>query len=237
MISNIDIDAMKQKKPFFIHIPKNGGLTIRWSPLISVQPATPNTHISKQYTRDLLAQMKAVGDEPGFEHARWRDVHSWWWIDYQPVAIIRNPWDRVVSRYFFAKKVIEVEKKVPASYADVRSFEHFLEERHKWGNTPFMWHRAVRGWYPAFEHVVDPATGTVPVDILRFENYNEDFQRYFGVNSTPKPRNVTALNKGSYQDLYTPETIQVVADWYKKDIEYWGYDFDTGPTRNTVFTT
>ena len=45
-------------------------------------------------------------------------------------------------------------------------------------------------------------------------------------------RNVTALNKGTYKDLYTPETIQIVADWYQKDIDTWGYDFDTGPTRN-----
>jgi hypothetical protein len=47
-----------------------------------------------------------------------------------------------------------------------------------------------------------------------------------------KARNVTALNNGSYRDIYTPETIQIVADWYKKDIDTWGYDFDTGPTRN-----
>ena len=45
-------------------------------------------------------------------------------------------------------------------------------------------------------------------------------------------RNVTGLNSGTYQDLYTSETIQIVADWYQKDIDTWGYDFDSGPTRN-----
>ena len=44
--------------------------------------------------------------------------------------------------------------------------------------------------------------------------------------------NVTALNSGTYRDIYTNETIQIIADWYKKDIETWGYDFDTGPTKN-----
>ena len=40
------------------------------------------------------------------------------------------------------------------------------------------------------------------------------------------------MNKGSYMDIYTPETIQLVADWYKADIDMWGYDFDTGAQKN-----
>lgn len=218
---------------FFIHIPKNGGMTIRRSPLIQVQAADRSFHKSSEYTHGLLQKMAETGDHPGIEHARYRDIHSSTWNIFTPFAIVRNPWDRVVSRYFFAKKVIEVEKKVPKSYADVSSFEAFLEERHKWGNEKYMWHRAVRGWYPALDHVINPATGTVPINILRFENYDEDFQRYFGVFEPPKPRNVTALNKAHYTDIYTPETRNIVGDWYKADIDYWGYDFASGPTRNT----
>jgi len=211
-------------------------MTIRRSPLIRVQAAQEWTHHSPEYTHNLKAKMRETNDHPGIEHARFKDLNIFLWKGkYRPFAIVRNPWDRVVSRYFFAKKVIEVEKKVPKSYADVSSFEAFLEERHKWGNEPYMWHRAVRGWYPAFDHVVDPTTGKIAgcVDILRFESYNDDFRDYFKVLATPQARNVTALNKGSYKDIYNSKTIQIVADWYSKDIETWGYDFDSGPTRNT----
>jgi len=222
-------------RPFFIHIPKNGGMTIRRSPLVNVQVATENTHASPAYTAALKKKMKQTNDHPGIEHCPLRFINASLWFNHRPFAIVRNPWDRVVSRYFFAKKVIEVEKKVPASYADVSSFENFFEERHKWGSEDFMWHRAVRGWYPALFHVSDKNTGRIAhnVHILRFENYNEDFRNYFKIKSDPQPRNVTALNKRSYRDIYTPETIQIVADWYKDDIDTWGYDFDTGPTRNT----
>jgi hypothetical protein len=139
----------------------------------------------------------------------------------------------------FAKKVMEFEGTQPEGYADTSSFEAFLEERHKWGGQEYMWHRAIRGWYPAYDHVSD-LEGNNRCDILRFENYNDDVKLYFGLLNNPAHRNITRVpnDKGktgygtSYTDIYTKETIQLVADWYKKDIDYWGFDFDTGATKN-----
>lgn len=220
----------------FIHIPKNAGMTIRRSPMLNnrIMLAGSNIHKSPEYSQAVLDKMNSLGDHHGFEHARWRDVHPSVRDRHNSFAVIRNPWDRVVSRYFFAKKVIEVEKKVSEEYADVSSFEAFLEERHKWGSEEYMWHRAVRGWYPAFDHVSDDA-GRVRCDIIRFENLNADLCRYFNLTEMSKARNVTAVNQGTYKDVYNDKTIQIVADWYKKDIEHWGYDFDSGPTRNTMY--
>jgi len=220
-------------KKLFIHIPKNGGMTIRKSPLLSskIIVASEQYHISKTYTQELHRIMKANNDHHGNEHARYQDLSQDIQSSVDAFAIIRNPWDRVVSRYFFAKKVIEVERKVDKSYADVSSFEAFLEERHKWGNMPYMWHRAVRGWYPALDHMTD-TEGNLKCDVLSFENYNQDVCDYFGLKEMSQARNVTALNKGSYMDLYTPETIKIIADWYKADIDMFGYDFDGGPTKN-----
>lgn len=220
----------------FIHIPKNAGMTIRRSPMLNnrIMLAGSDIHKSPEYSKAVLDKMNSLGDHHGFEHARWRDVHPSVRDRNNAFAVVRNPWDRVVSRYFFAKKVIEVEKKVNPNYADVSSFEAFLEERHKWGGEEYMWHRAVRGWYPAFDHVSDEA-GHVRCDIIRFENLNADLCRYFNLTEMSKARNVTAVNEGTYRDVYNDKTIQIVADWYKKDIEHWGYDFDSGPTRNTMY--
>ena len=208
-------------------------MTIRHSAFLKDRILVNNagTHKSKQYTQELLETMNAIGDHHGIEHARWRDLNVPYREQYRAFAVIRNPWDRVVSRYFFAKKVIEVEKKVDPSYANVSSFEAFLEERHQWGSQKFMWHRAVRGWFPALDHVTDD-TGTVRCDIIRFENLNEDLIKYFNIPMMSRARNVTALNKGTYMDVYNDKTRQIVADWYARDIDCFGYDFDTGPTKN-----
>ena len=222
----------------FIHIPKNAGLTIRRSPLLQkrIILAGAANHKSPLYTQAVLTKMNSLGDHHGFEHARWRDVHPTIRDRHNAFAVIRNPWDRVVSRYYFAKKVIEVEKKVDPSYADVSSFEAFLEERHKWGGEEYMWHRAVRGWYPAHDHVSDD-TGRVRCDIIRFENLNDDLCKYFNLKKMSEARNITAVNKGTYHDVYKkhPKAIQIVADWYKEEIDYFGFDFDTSATRNYYY--
>jgi len=68
--------------------------------------------------------------------------------------------------------------------------------------------------------------------MMRFENLNDDLCSYFNLPTMTRARNVTGLNEGTYMDMYTPETIQIIADWYKSDIDMFGYDFDTGATKN-----
>ena len=213
----------------FIHIPKNAGMTIRHSALLKgrILIATRNHHKSAEYSQTLKNTMDAVGDHHGYEHARWRDWREDLREKHTAFAVIRNPWDRVASRYWFAKKVIEFEKKVPASYCDVSSFEAFLDERFKWGGKAFFWHRAVRGWFPQFDYVTDDS-GAIRCDILRHETLNQDLCAYFGLQEMTRARNVTAYGNGT--GIYTDKTIQIVADWYKKDIETWGYDFPAAAT-------
>lgn len=219
-------------RKIFIHIPKNAGMTVRRSPLLvnKIMPAVPEIHKNSEYTEAVKAKMDSIGDHHGYEHARWKDLK--WGIRsaHDSFAIVRNPWDRVVSRYFFAKKVIEVEKKEPVGKHPIESFEAFLEDRHKWGGVKYMWHRAIRGWYNQVDYVVDKDKNIQP-DILKFEDLNNELCNYFSLQSMSQARNVTGLND-DYKSIYTPKTIQIVADWYKKDIDTFGFDFDTGATKN-----
>ena len=93
-------------KKLFIHIPKNAGCTIRLNKELKnkIIDASPKTHISKAYTASLLDTMNTLGDHHGHAHARWRDFRGDLRANHQAFTIVRNPWARVVSRYFFAKK-------------------------------------------------------------------------------------------------------------------------------------
>ena len=236
----LDIKLLSSK--LFIHVPKNAGMTIRTSPhLLNKVVWSQELNLPTNYRIKVTEKMKETGDHPGYEHARWRDVHP----DLQILdafAFVRNPWARVASRYNFARKVLYYEESSDqfgdTNYCSCDSFEEFLEERHKWGNQEYMWHRAVRNWYPAFDHVED-GKGNVKCTILRTEHLDEDLSKFMKMPLTNfAPRNVTAISDfkddeiSNYKDLYTKNTIQLIADWYKKDIDYWGFDFDTPATKN-----
>ena len=224
--------AVGPRKPqhLFIHIPKNGGMSIRKAPQLEGQilPATRKRLKSKAYSNAVLETMKASGDHPDYEHARYRDVRPSIRKANNAFAIVRNPWSRVVSRRTFSLHAMN-DGRSPGEYS-AWDFEDFLEERHKWGDKDFFWHRAIRYWYPQLDYVVDES-GEKSVNLFRLEDLCTEFAEYFKIAGDPKPRNVTSRSKKHCRLYYTPKTIQIVADWYAKDIQTFGFDFDTSASR------
>ena len=123
---------------FFIHIPKNGGMTIRHSDVLKkkIMIAKKDKLRNPSYVKSLKNKMRSTGDHHGIEHARYRDVNPAF-LNNGAFAIVRNPWSKVVSRFMFAKQVMD-SGNAPSTYADVSSLEAFIEERHKWGNQEYM---------------------------------------------------------------------------------------------------
>ena len=227
-------------KKLFIHIPKNGGMTIRHKQSLTYKKVIHLTRgclKSKEYLNGMLDKMKEIGRKGSCpsQHARWRDLKQSIKEKYQAFAIVRNPWSRVVSRYTFGVSHGQYKK----------TFEEFLESRHHWQGSErdYTWHLAIHGWFPAYDYVTDE-DGKMKCDIMRFEKIDEDVSQYFNFakgtvldirnvsNGTKAKDRKSILARKSYKDFYNKNTIQIIADWYKKDIETWGFDFDTGATKN-----
>lgn len=217
----------------FVHIPKNGGMTIRKGVYrqkkghYGIHLGNRANLLSKEYAAALDEAMNEAGEAKGYEHARWRDFKPELREKCRAFAIVRNPWARTASRYTFAVKV--------GDRAGKQSFRKFLSERHQFASKPFFWHRAVRGWFQQKDHVTD-ADGVLRCDILRTEHLNDDVERYLGVrydgrhNVSDTGRNI--INISDWRELYGPEEYDIVAEWYKPDIDYFGFDFESPATRN-----
>lgn len=227
----------------FIRIPKNGCVTVQHIAELNgrlITAAAPANLISPEYAAAVTAEMESRGMYPGLGHARWRDLNIELRENHAAVAIVRNPWSRVLSRYNFAFGAAKSGRlKLPDEY----TFEMFLDERHTMGNLPYFWHRAIHGWYPQKDYITDE-TGVLKCDILRFEYFDEDLSKYFDLKNPIQPRNVSngkksddgfsIVDKQDYRDFYTDETREIIADWYKDDIEFFGFTFD-GPAIKNIW--
>ena len=208
-------------KHLFVHIPKNGGMSIRRGIPDQVITASAGNLVSTQYEGAVRARMAKDGEHHGLEHARWRDWSAELRLKHPAVAIVRNPWDRTVSRYLFAK--------YHGQLAGARTFPEFLDQRFKYGQRDFYWHRAIKGWYQQLEYVTNEL-GVLKCDILRFGT--DDYIEYFGLDGPLPVRNRTNIDRVPYQDFYTDETLQAVGQWYQDDIEFFGFDFNSDATEN-----
>lgn len=217
----------------FIHIPKNGGLAVRNSlPLrLKLIFADPYFHVSRDYTDRLFETMKRANAHHGAQHARLIDIHPDVRAHLQPVAIVRNPFSRTVSRFKYRFQMAE-RRGETVDYSPA-AFERFLEERHEFGQLEFFWHRAIKGWYSQLDYIRDE-TGAIPTHVLRQELLSDDIERYFRVKSLRRT-NISSKSAPSYSAFYTDKTQQIVADWYKDEIDHFGFDFDTPAQRNFYF--
>ncbi len=226
--------GLSPKKHLLVHIPKNGGMSLREAPELQGRLVIANRRRlkSKAYANGLLDYMRSRGLHPGYEHARLRDIDRSVRQGTIPFAVVRNPWARTFSRYKFYLQTGGPE--LAQSPVSVKGFEDFLETRHEWGTRDYFWHRASLGWYPQSDYVVDEA-GRLAVDILRQEKLKEDIAQYFGVADTLQRKNVSRNAQAGYRDFFTEKTIRIVADWYASDIGMFGFDFDTAATRGALF--
>ena len=179
-------------------------------------------HIPKNGGTSVQKEMTTLS----FGHDRWRDVPRDIRYIHQSFAVIRNPWARMVSRYVMGISTSDTND----HGTTWNTFEEFLETRYVW--TDKQWYDPIRSWNTQYDYVCDE-NDVVRCDILRLEFIDDELSPYLNLNTPYIVRENGGDYTRNYQDYYNNEqTIQIVADWYEQDIDYWGFDFDTSATKN-----
>jgi hypothetical protein len=128
-------------------------------------------------------------------------------------AFVRNPWDRLVSRYAY---LLRVEKHSRHEFVKKMSgFEEYVEWEIR------------RGKMHQWEYVCD-RQGKLVVDFIGyFENLQEDFAvvcKRLGVDAHLPQAN--ASKHRDYREQYTSALRERVLRAFARDIELFGYEFD-----------
>jgi hypothetical protein len=190
----------------FLHIPKTAGTSVRtWLGWCSEQD-------------DSVA-------EGNYGHLSLELLKSKVSMPHKSFTIVRNPWDRTVSTYFFALHIVKPFKAALVEFnnGNVPTFEGFvcnLRDGFTLGNP----------------NVTQPQANwiTSPIDyILKFENLTQDFaviQQYVG-NNNPLPIENTRyqfnkIDNLPYQEYYNDTTQKIVEEIFQKDILEFGYKFN-----------
>jgi len=129
------------------------------------------------------------------------------WDEYYKILPIRNPWDRIVSFWYWGI----------GKYKKTYTFSEYVETKQM---------RLLSKWYKLFPHDEESC-----VDFLiRFEHLNEDFLKLCNLLKInpiklPRAKGNFRTDRKHYAEYYDDDTRQVVAEKYAKDIEYFGYKF------------
>ena len=174
---------IEEYKAIFIHIPKNAGSSIETYFANESFRIQPNKH-------DTINEIKK----------RFKNSYD----NYSKFTIIRNPYDKMVSWYFYLKRNV--------------GENHNVIEFNDWIKDPSK-----------FWHANDPISYLKPqckwidntVEIIRFENLNEELNNFFGEDIDLPITNKS--NHNHYSTYYNKNSIDIIYDRYKEDFKRYNY--------------
>ena len=181
----------------FIHIPKTGGTSIN----VAIDFPHPNLEI------DIKKHYRLCKIKPAIDPQLWKTSFKF--------CFVRNPWDRLYSHYRFRsrQKLLKAESHYD-SFKEWLIFE--LRVNPKKGNLR-----------PQLEWIQDDE-GNIDLDFIgRFERFSEDFNHFCERNELKVE--LSHVEKSfppvNYQDYYDQEMIDIAAEYYKDDIQYFDYSY------------
>lgn len=196
----------------YVHIPKTAGKSIK--ALFGVP----------EFGHDYDAEKFHWIEEP-YDHHPIRKYEGRDWLrQYLKFAVVRNPWDRLVSAFFYlnrggsnqgdrAYRDLKLEKYGGNFDAFVHDLPHFMTDK---------FFRPALYW-------LEPSAGTgVLVDhVLRYENLVHELDVIAAPLGIPQPKLeiLNATEHPHYRDCYSGRAREIVRELYAADIAKFQYQF------------
>lgn len=183
----------------FIHIPKTGGSSVAKS-------------LFDQSSRHV----------PWFEYYKYNKMK---YNKFFKFAFVRNPWDRLVSSYFYLRNGGMNKMDNDWALENIKQYETFQEFVLRWVNK-----KNINSWihFKPQNYWICDDKKNIMIDYLgRLETISRDF--LFISNKVGSKKFLDKLNKserGKYQSYYNLETKEIVEKVYHDDVKLFGYSFN-----------
>jgi hypothetical protein len=195
----------------FIHIPKCAGYYFK--SIFGLRPEEGTVpHVTVMPTKDghwtykeLVKELDLTPDE------------------YEFVAIVRNPWEKLVSEYFY---VAQTPPEVHGNFN-----EHRLINKHNLSFPQYV-KGVMKGEFgdgiPMWDYLVDEDGKLAVNHILKAETLNSDINKFLkekGIDYKCPERKQNTSKHGAYQQYYDEESKDLVGSFDKRIIDHFGYEF------------
>ncbi len=197
----------RQHRFLFVHIPKTGGNSVSRALL----PFTESRLEEAESPAGLGSGENFWTVDPVFgrdkhftadHYASLMDTRG-----YTFFATVRNPWDQMVSLYYFRKQTGTGDWQThPPETFDKAEFRKFLQAR---------------------EPTQVSFLGRQPVRLLRFERLQQDFaalSQSLGLGALTLDK-INASRRQRYQDVLDAELAAEIGTLYAEDVRLFGYSF------------
>lgn len=221
-----------EKKRIFVHIPKTGGssmaMALAEDSKIKVGGKTVSSiqNKGKYKVNDWQKHMGAP------DMLKYDVVSEEIFNEYYKFAIVRNPWDKILSEYYWANKVNALKNQ------DFKSFlKSFLKQKESIDNDdrhptkimpnyPSLMHRKTQKSFVSIDNEL------ILNEVFRFEEFNKIFE-YIGlpnkkVNQSKNSKSVDRVNPFDEDS----EAYDMVTEAYQDDIDFFGFEYKKPATKN-----
>jgi len=192
---NSPLHKGEKRDYIFVHINKTAGTSI-----INIIGKPFRKHLT---TKEII---KVIGQD------KWDKAYKF--------AVVRNPWDKVVSQYKH-----NIKNNVTNMAKKEISFKDWIACTYGKNKVEYYYYRP-QMFLPQAEWLKD-FEGKIDLDkIIRFENLTDEMNLVFNTLGIHQELpHVNKTSKTNYRDFYDDTTQKIIADWFHEDIEFFGYTY------------
>jgi hypothetical protein len=142
------------------------------------------------------------------------------WARRFSFAIVRNPWDKVVSHYHYRVKTNQTRLG-----SNPRDFNEWV--RLAYGENAPEYYDNPKMFMPQWDWISDEQSALMVGFVGRFETLQEDFDTICArIHRKATLPHENYSERGDYRKHYNDDSAEIVRRWFAPDIAHFGYTFD-----------